>query len=96
MRFQSVSVLGLATSSLAAVLPRSATGSWDVTVSKSAYANGYQTQNVVANYTSDSYPEGIVSSCSYVFNPTSTPQETSGCDNDAFSYEYDGQSKFSR
>lgn len=81
------------TSSLALVLPRSQYGSWAVSVSKSAYANGYQSQTVSANFTSDAYPTGIVSTCKYVYNPMAEPHESSGCDNEAFSYEYDSQSK---
>ena len=96
MHFSSVALLSLATTtSLASVLPRSQKGSWAVSVTKSAFANGYQSQTVVANYTSKSYPSGIVSTCNYAYNPANTPAETSSCDNEAFSYEYDGASKWS-
>lgn len=88
-----LAILTLSASSLAAVVPRSQYGAWDVAVSKSAYANGFKSQTVSAIFTSDSYPEGIKSTCKYVYNPASEPKESSECDNEAFSYQYDGQSK---
>ncbi|KAH7357419.1 hypothetical protein BKA66DRAFT_245416 [Pyrenochaeta sp. MPI-SDFR-AT-0127] len=91
MQLFNLAFLGLATSSLAAVLPRSQYGSWDVSVTKSAFANGFQSQTVSAVFTSDSYPEGVTSTCSWVNNPANDPSETSSCDNASFSYEYDGQ-----
>ncbi|CAO2649623.1 Nn.00g070080.m01.CDS01 [Neocucurbitaria sp. VM-36] len=91
MHFSTLTVLGLATTSLASVLPRSQYGSWSVSVSKSAYANGFQSQTVSANFTSTSYPSGIISTCKYENNPTKTPAESSSCDNEAFEYTYDGQ-----
>lgn len=91
MYFSTLTLLGLATTSLASVLPRSQYGSWAVSVSKSAYANGYQSQTVTANFTSTSYPSGIVSTCQWERNPANTPAETSSCDNEAFSYTYDGE-----
>lgn len=95
MRFSTATILGLAATATAAVLPRSQLGSWAVSVSKSAYANGYQSQTATAVYTSDSYPEGITSTCSYVYNPqvTEGEKETNVCD-EGFSYSFDGQSKF--
>lgn len=41
-------------------------------------------------YTSDSYPEGITSTCSFVANPVAT--ETDKCD-EGFTYTYDGTSE---
>lgn len=92
MRF-TTALLSLAATASAAVLPRSQLGSWDVSVSKSAYANGYNSQTVTAVYTSDSYPEGVNKKCEYVFNPAAEGEkETSSCD-EGFWYEYDGASK---
>lgn len=90
MRFSTATVLGLAASATAAVLPRSQLGSWTVSVSESSYANGYKTRSATAVYTSDSYPEGITSTCSFVANPVAT--ETDTCD-EGFTYTYDGTSE---
>lgn len=91
MQLFNLAFLGLATSSLAAVLPRSQYGSWDVSVSKSAYANGRKSETVTAVFTSDAYPEGLTSTCKYELSPPAA--ETSSCDNESFSYAYDGSSK---
>lgn len=96
MHFSNIFTLGFAASACAAVLPRSQLGSWTVSVSKSAYTNGYQSQTATAIYTSDSYPEGITSTCSYVYNPTvENPEEkeTNTCD-EGFTYDFDGQSEY--
>lgn len=95
MRFSTATVLGLAASATAAVLPRSQLGSWTISISKSAYANGYQTQTATAVYTSDSYPEGITSTCSYVYNPTVTEgeKETKRCD-EGFTYSFGGECEY--
>ena len=90
-------LLALAATASAAVLPRSDLGSWAITISKSAFANGHQSQTASAVYTSDAYPEGIARTCSYVYNPAVTEgeKETSTCD-DGFGYSFDGQSTWFR
>ncbi|KAF9695280.1 hypothetical protein EKO04_007009 [Ascochyta lentis] len=93
MRLTTTTLLSLAATSTAAVLPRSQLGSWTLSVSKSAYANGYNSQTATAIYTSDSYPDGITSTCKYVYNPAvaeGEPKETDTCD-EGFSYSFDGQ-----
>lgn len=92
MQLINLAFLGLATTSLGAVVPRAQDGAWAVTYTQSSYANGYRSTTVNAKFTSKAYPYGINSTCSDVYNPVSSPQETSSCDND-FSYEYDGMSK---
>lgn len=87
-------VLALSALSTAAVLPRSDLGSWNVTIVKSAYANGYRSEVSTAVYTSESYPEGVSAECRYVLNPAVRPAESSSCD-EGFSVEYDGKSKCS-
>ncbi|KAF2823806.1 hypothetical protein CC86DRAFT_408827 [Ophiobolus disseminans] len=84
-------ILALAAMSSASVLPRAQDGSWAVAISSSAYANGFSSQKVTANYTSSAYPAGIVSTCTEEYNPGNTPAATKGCDNEAFKFEYDGQ-----
>ena len=88
-------LLAASASASATVLPRSQLGSWALSVSKSAYANGYQSETATGVYTSDSYPDGISSGCSYVYNPAASEgeKETRRCD-EGFSYAFDGQSKF--
>lgn len=89
----STSLLALAATASAAVLPRSELGSWDITVVKSTSASGYQSQTATAVYTSDSYPEGVTKECKYEYNPRAEGEkETNECD-DGFSYEFDGQSE---
>ncbi|KAF1933492.1 uncharacterized protein M421DRAFT_894 [Didymella exigua CBS 183.55] len=91
MRFSTAAILPLAALASAAVLPRSQLGSWAVSVSKSAFANGFQSETATAVYTSDSYPAGITSSCSYEYDPTVTEGDkgTTTC-TEGFTYSYDG------
>lgn len=93
MLFQSTLFLAIAASASAAVVPRSANGEWFVTFTRSAYASGYTSEVAVGNYTSDSYPEGIVSQCDREYNPAATPKEVITCNN-GFSATWDGESKF--
>jgi hypothetical protein len=93
MRFSTATVLGLAASTFAAVLPRSELGSWAVSFSKASFANGLKSEDVTAVYTSDSYPEGITSKCTYTYTPWETPEESNSCD-EGFTYSFDGQSAF--
>jgi hypothetical protein len=94
MRFSAATIFGLAASATAAVLPRSQLGSWDVSVLKTAAANGYNSQSVTAVYTSDETTEPITKKCSYAYNPTVEPKESNSCD-EGFSATYDGTSTFS-
>lgn len=71
---------------------RSSTGSWFFSLSKSYYANGYHSQTVFANYTSDSYPSGLVTNCRYVQDPTQQPPvDSASCDQEGFSWSYDNE-----
>ncbi|KAH6614350.1 hypothetical protein C7974DRAFT_380676 [Boeremia exigua] len=67
-------------------------GAWNVTISKSAYANGYRSQTVLADFASDAYAgdDIIRTVCKYEYNPTADPKETKSCEPNTFSYEYDG------
>jgi hypothetical protein len=71
-------------------------GAWNVTITKSAYANGYETQTVLADFASDAYAgDNVIRSvCKYTSDPDANPKVTSSCEPNTFSYEYDGQSKF--
>ncbi|KAJ4367126.1 hypothetical protein N0V83_007656 [Neocucurbitaria cava] len=91
MQFTTLTLLSLAATGFSAVLPRSQYGAWDVKYSKSAYANGYQSLTLTANFTSESYPAGILSTCTTVRNPAVSLNETSSCDNDNFSYELNNE-----
>jgi hypothetical protein len=87
----------LALAASAASASASDMGSWNVTMEKSAYANGYFSYNVNAIYVSDSYPSpGVITNCKSVHNPTADPADTSSCEPAAngFSYEYSGTSKY--
>ena len=88
----STAILALAATTTASMAPRSEMGSWSIVVTKSAYANGFQSQTIAGNFSSPSYPDGIVSTCSVVRDPAVSLEEQKTCD-DAFSAEYDGQSK---
>lgn len=94
MRFSTAMIIPLAALASAAVLPRSELGSWAVSISKSAYANGYQSMTATAVYTSDAYPESISSTCNYVYNPSAAAdsKETNVC-SEGFEYSFDGTSK---
>ncbi|KAJ4341556.1 hypothetical protein N0V95_007174 [Ascochyta clinopodiicola] len=86
-------LLPLAASTSAILLPRSDLGSWSLSVSKSAYANGYSQQTATANYTSTTYPAGISRACKYEYNPTvpaGEDREADECDA-GFTYSFDGQ-----
>ncbi|KAF1976909.1 hypothetical protein BU23DRAFT_15124 [Bimuria novae-zelandiae CBS 107.79] len=90
MHFASLAVLGLAALSSAAAVPRSALGSWYVSIKQESAAIGWRRNQATAVYTSDSYPEGITSTCVYELLPGRDPLETQSCDG-GFSYMYDGQ-----
>jgi hypothetical protein len=84
---------------LAAIASASDMGSWNVTLTKSSFANGYSSQSVNAIFVSDSYPSpGLITNCKSEHNPTADPVESSSCEpaENGFSYEYDGASKFER
>jgi hypothetical protein len=80
-------VLALAATSSAAVLPRSEHGSWAAQVTVSPDHSIY----VTALFTSDAYPEGLMNAC--VENPFSNPPVPHRCDHAEFDFSYDGQCK---
>jgi hypothetical protein len=80
-------LLALAATSSAAVLPRSNQGSWFAQVT----VNPDHTVYVNAKFTSDAYPEGLRNSC--VENAFSDPPYPRRCDHLEFDYSYDGQCK---
>ncbi|KAH7074902.1 hypothetical protein BKA63DRAFT_324501 [Paraphoma chrysanthemicola] len=78
------------------ITTRSTLGSWNVTFKDAGYANGWKQQDLTANYTSDSYPEGIVSTCKWVLNPQASPSESLTCEGaEGFAYTYGYKSKLS-
>ncbi|KAF2024908.1 hypothetical protein EK21DRAFT_93677 [Setomelanomma holmii] len=91
MHFTTPLLTLLASTSLAAVLPRSGLGSWAVTINKASYANGYKSLDISAVYTSDSYPDGISSSCSTVKPSAADPEQPRTC-SAGFEASYDGSS----
>jgi hypothetical protein len=81
---------------LAASVAASELGSWNVTLTKSSFVNGYQSESVNAIFVSDSYlSPGLITECKTVHDPNATPKDSSSCEPAAngFSYEYDGTSK---
>jgi hypothetical protein len=60
--------LALTSSALASVLPRWTMGSWSLLITESPYPLGenYKIRTYAANFTSDSYPAGLVSTCNYI------------------------------
>ena len=71
-------------------------GAWNVTLTRSSFANGYSSQSLNAIYVSDSYPSpGIITNCKSEHNPAADPVDSSSCEPVAngFSYEFDGASK---
>jgi hypothetical protein len=60
--------LALTPSALASVLPRSTMGSWTLLITESPYPLGenYKIRTYAANFTSDSYPAGLASTCNYI------------------------------
>ncbi|KAF2128409.1 hypothetical protein P153DRAFT_357764 [Dothidotthia symphoricarpi CBS 119687] len=89
MQFTLAALLSLSATTLAAAIPRSTTGSWDVSVTRAGYANGYKSTTVSATYTNDNIAEGITSTCTSVFNPAASPSASESCDNESFSYTYE-------
>lgn len=85
MRFSAATLLALAASATAAVIPRSQYGQFKTSVT--VLNDGRQF--VSATYTSDSYPDGLRSSC--VLN-----SGADGCDRAAFKSEWDGESTYPR
>jgi hypothetical protein len=79
-------ILALAATSSAAVLPRSEQGSWFAQVTVSPDHSVY----VTAKFTSPSYPDGLRNAC--VENPFADPPYKR-CDHLEFDYVYDGQCK---
>jgi hypothetical protein len=80
-------ILALAATSSAAVLPRSEQGSWFAQVTVSPDHSVY----VTAKFTSPSYPDGLRNAC--VENPFADPPVEKRCDHLEFNYVYDGQCK---
>lgn len=68
-------------------------GSWNVTIEKYAYANGYSMQTVNAQFVSDSYLDGLFSNCTTISNPVDPSTNIDACIPLDFSYNYDGTSK---
>jgi hypothetical protein len=97
MQYTTPLLFALAASASATTLPRSSDmGSWNVTLTKSSYANGYTSQSVNAIFVSESYHSpGLITNCKTEYNPNAEPKESSSCEPSAngFSYEYDGASK---
>ena len=81
-------ILALAATSSAAVLPRSPLGSWSVEVTVSPDHSVY----VTAKYVSDAYPDGLRNAC--IDNPFENPPYHR-CDHAEFDFVYDGKCKFS-
>ncbi|KAG9196197.1 hypothetical protein G6011_01318 [Alternaria panax] len=67
-------------------------GAWNVTIESSGYANGFKSQTVLADFASDAYTgdDVIRAVCKYQYNPAADPKESSSCEPNTFSYEYDG------
>jgi hypothetical protein len=86
MQFTTV-VLALAASASAAVLPRTALGSWKVSLEQLNSNGAFYTDAV---YTSDAYPEGLVTHC--ILNASETPV-FNGCDKLGVTADWDGKSK---
>jgi hypothetical protein len=78
-------------------------GTWNVTIITSSAANGYNSRTVLADFASDAYadvtPDAYTGDdvirivCKYEYIPNANPRETSSCEPNTFSYEYDGASK---
>jgi hypothetical protein len=90
MRFSAASLLALAASATAAVLPRSDLGSFDTTVTI-LEGNTPKEFFLSTKYTSEAYPDGLRASC--VFNAPGWPAGESRCDHTYASATYDGYSK---
>ncbi|KAH7087871.1 hypothetical protein FB567DRAFT_355921 [Paraphoma chrysanthemicola] len=88
----STPILALALSAATSANPitqRSTLGSWAVTFKDAGYANGWKQQDLTANYTSDSYPAGIVSTCKWVSYPEGGQTDSLTCEGaEGFAYEY--------
>jgi hypothetical protein len=71
-------------------------GAWNVTIESSSFANGFKSRTVLADFVSDAYSgdDVIRTVCKYEYNPAADPKESSSCEPNTFSYEYDGTSKF--
>ena len=87
MRFSAASLLALAASATAAVLPRSDLGSFDTSI-VILEGNTPKTFFLNTKYTSEAYPDGLRASC--VFN---SPGVADRCDHTYASASYDGYSK---
>ncbi|KAF2715063.1 hypothetical protein K504DRAFT_457236 [Pleomassaria siparia CBS 279.74] len=85
MRFSILSFIGLTS---AAVLPRGTTpGSWNVTLTVSSAANGYNARELTAIYSSpDTAP--VTTTCTYTYIPTQATVDT--CTDASFKYTYSG------
>jgi hypothetical protein len=93
MRFSLLSFIGL--TSAAAVTSQAADyGSWAVTLSISSAANGFQSRDLTAVYSSTDLAEPVTVTCAYKNVPGDASQNTDGCDDASFSYYYFGSSKF--
>jgi hypothetical protein len=93
MRFSVLSFIGLA--SAAAVTRQAADyGSWAVTLSISSAANGFQSRDLTAVYSSADLAEPVTVTCAYKNVPGDASQNVDGCDDASFSYYYFGASKF--
>ncbi|KAF2675974.1 hypothetical protein K458DRAFT_425062 [Lentithecium fluviatile CBS 122367] len=88
MRLTLFTTLSLAAATSAAVLPREDAdmGSWDATYNVISAANGYKSTKLTAVYSNSQLSEPITATCSYEYNPTADPKETSSCDPESFSY----------
>ncbi|KAF4831324.1 hypothetical protein CGCTS75_v005328 [Colletotrichum tropicale] len=89
MRFTITSVLALAATSTAAVLPRADYGYWDFTGSASYPVSGYNSYRVDATYHNSELEAPIEVSCSYLYNPQ-TKTETASCSDPSFTYDFGG------
>lgn len=93
MRFSVLSFIGLA--SAAAVTRQAADyGSWAVTLSINSAANGFQSRDLTAVYSSADLAEPVTVTCAYKNVPGDASQNVDGCDDASFSYYYFGSSKF--
>ncbi|KAL1793533.1 hypothetical protein ACET3X_008515 [Alternaria dauci] len=68
-------------------------GAFNVTIMTSSAANGWMSRTVLADFASDAYAgdDVIRAVCKYEYNPTANPRESSSCEPNTFSYEYDSK-----
>ncbi|KAK2769754.1 hypothetical protein CKAH01_15036 [Colletotrichum kahawae] len=92
MRFTITSVLVLAATSPAAVLPRADYGYWDFTGSASYPVSGYTSYRVDTTCHNSELEAPIEVTCSYLYNPQ-TKNATASCSDPSFTYDFGGVRK---